>query len=724
MIEEPFEIQCESCSTLYSSMEEVCPYCGQPRPLFEAEDSLGYDDDYPLENDLAGEAEPYPPYEDKYKQDYHPQPGYANYTDEPVALTYPGYELYNQAYHPADIARHASEADEPDFDEADYLPAEVAQPRRFTWRRTMLGCFGTLLCIGVFYGAIALVAAYQGLQEQTLAKQNEAIEHYQRGQQHLTNNSLELAIAEFELAVSLNPNLLEAREALREAKRIAQALPTPTSQTRSDAAVETFQKAEEQIQQQNWADAAQTLLQVRDLDSTYQPEQVSELLYQANFQLGLQLVTLDTIEQAVQAFDQALSERPDDAQATLQRSKAALYLEGRSAEATDPQRAAKAFDQLFRDDANYLDVKERVLRAFELLGDELVAQKEWCQAEAQYLQALQVATTPSLQSKADSSHQLCQEQTAVKADNQATPTTPPKTPIASSSAGANLTNTPALTRPTPAASQPIAAGGSIYYSFFNPNEARWEILAVPAGGGAPRVAITNATMPAVSPDGRWLIYHSELLDSEGFHRFDLTNGDDTRITLFKRDILPRWGPDSSRFVFVAQEPATGRWQAHLGFIDGKSEPIILRDGRTPDWSPTGNLLAYQGTDAGGNNPGIYVVPFDGGESVRLTNHESDRSPDFSPDGLQLAYMSTKGGNWDIYTVSSAGSAPRQLTIAPGQDGLPAWSPDGSKIAFVSDAGGSWGIYVVDAAGGVPQKIAAWDGTNLPDWLLAQIWWGK
>jgi Tol biopolymer transport system component len=175
---------------------------------------------------------------------------------------------------------------------------------------------------------------------------------------------------------------------------------------------------------------------------------------------------------------------------------------------------------------------------------------------------------------------------------------------------------------------------------------------------------------------------------------------------------------------VSQELATNRWLVQLGFVDAKSDPLIIRDGRTPDWSPDGRLIAYQGADPEGNNPGIYIVPFDGGEATRLTNHESDRSPDFSPDGSRLVYMSTRSGNWDIYTISAAGSAPRQLTTAPGNDGLPVWSPNGGQIAYVSDADGSWAIYIVNAAGGPPLKITGWDGSQQPDWLLSQIGWAR
>jgi dipeptidyl aminopeptidase/acylaminoacyl peptidase len=231
-------------------------------------------------------------------------------------------------------------------------------------------------------------------------------------------------------------------------------------------------------------------------------------------------------------------------------------------------------------------------------------------------------------------------------------------------------------------------------------------------------------MPALSPNGQLLLYHSELIEAEGFHILDSATGEDNRITMFRRHILPRWGGDNLQFLFVAEEPRTQRWQIHLGFADGKSEPIIVRDGRTPDWSPDNSLIAYQGSDPDGNNPGLYLVPFEGGEPARLTNHESDRAPDFSPDGSQLAYMSTRNGNWDIYTISTAGSAPRQITKTPGNDGLPTWSPDGSRIAYVSDMDGNWAIYVVEARGGTPYRVTDWDGRNRPDWLLAQIWWGR
>ena len=708
---EEFDVRCENCDAVYSSLEEVCPYCGEPQPLLDEPDS---------EHEGYEETEGHEGYHEGYQE-------HEDYEEDEEHKEYEGYERYKEYERSQGYLDHDRYDDyNSDEDEPELEPdaEEETQPRLRRRGRMLLGCLGTLVCIVLLFGAIGLIAAYQGLQEQASIKQAEAEMHYQRGQEHLTNNSLDLAIAEFELALSLDPSLLEAREALRKARQIAQAQPTPTSETRTAAAASILEKAEMQVAAENWFEASQTLAQIRDLDPDYQSERVSELLYTANYQLGLQLVTPDRIDEALLAFDRALVERPDDTKADTERAKASLYVEAKVAEENDWEKAVEAFRQLYEEDPDYLDVEKRLLEAYKLLGDELAEQEEWCQAEAQYLEANRLKPDENIQIKADTNHERCQETVLAQAGGGAPQVTPKATPIkpGGGSSSANIVATPGL--PSTTSANPAPSGnGSILFSTFNRNESRWEILSVPVGGGTPKVIALNGTMPSVSPDGRWLVYHSELIDAEGFHRLDLTTGEDARITLYQRHILPRWGGDNGRFLFVAQEPATGRWQIHLGFADGKSDPIILRDGRTPDWSSK-NMIAYQGTDPAGNNPGIYVVPFDGGEAIRLTTHESDRSPDFSPDGTQLAYMSTKGGNWDIYTISTAGSAPRQLTTSAGQDGLPVWSPDGSQIAYVSDAGGGWAIYVVNAGGGTPVKVTAWDGTNLPDWLLAQIWWAR
>ncbi len=711
MTEDELTIQCENCGTLYSELEEACPYCGEP-PLYDDEplpdemiDPVVEEDeayaDYPLEEEA--EEDPFAD-EDIF--------AVVDWPEEALAEEETPYD-YEEPYAPP-------------YEEAEEIEAEAG----LTWRRWSLGCLGILLCIGLFYGGVGLLGVYHGLQERTQLTQGEVETHYQKGQEYLAEGSLELAIAEFQLALRLNPNHLPAREALREARSQAQAQPSPTSQTRLAAAVSLFEEAQAQVEAENWAEAVENLAKVRELDPDYRAEPVSDLLYQANYRLSQELLSPDQVEEVVLALESALSERPDDVQVSADLAKALLYIEGRENEGLDNRKAAEVFQQLYEEDPTYLDTADRLLDSRLALAEELVTLEEWCQAEIQYTEAHLLQPDEALQAKIATNHERCQE-LPVAAQATRPPTATPRTAPAQATPGSEtaaafettetITGTPAATQTTPA----VPGSGHIIYSAYNVNETRWEIVSIPAGGGTPKTLVVEGTMPALSPNGQYLLYRSELIDSEGFHLFDLTTGQDQRITRLKRHILPRWGGNNKEYVFVAQEPTTGRWQVHLGFADGKSDPLIIRDGRSADWSTNQRWLAYQGTDPEGNNPGIYLVPFDGGESTRLTNHESDRTPVFSPDGQQLAYMSTRSGNWDIYTISAEGSAPRRVTASAGNDGLPAWSPDGSQIAYVSDADGSWAIYRTNADGsGSPTRVIPWDGSNRADWLLSQIWWGR
>ena len=749
---EDYTIQCENCGALYNEVEETCPTCGLPNPLLPQETSFA-PDGYP-----AAELSPV-----EYDENFYEWSDDSLLYDDPLHSSSP--RLPDDVYPDLDGAYGRPEAafeDErfiPGSDitldaelseyswlaghepfERDYGPygeypalaeEEQALPRRSTWSRMAVGCLGLFVCIGFLYGTVALVAAYNGLRERASNTQVEAEQHYQRGQDHLSDNELDLAIAEFEMALSLNPNFIEARQALREAQSVVQAKPTATSETRSAAAADILTKAEEQLQQKDWFEVAQTLAQVRDLDPDYQATRVSELLYTANYELGLQLVSAGRLEEAVTSFERAVAERPGDAAAADELDKAALYLEGEAAEQTDWQKAVDTFSLLYRKDPDYLDVEDRLAEAHLRLGDELATDGDWCLAEVQYLESADIRSTDSLTKKVEARNKRGQEEPLVEVDAtpsvRATSTVPAAdddTPAGSPTSDSPAAESGPVETPATETAQVQTGGGqgSIIYCAFNPSEKRWEILSVPAGGGSPRLLVTDGTMPAMSPDGRSIVYHSERIESEGFHRYDFATAEDVRITLRKHHILPRWAGDSKEFLFVAQEPGTGRWQIHLGFADGKSDPLILRDGRTPDWSPDKSQMAYQGTDPAGNMPGIYIAPYGGGEGERLTTHESDRSPDFSPDGSRLAYMSTGQGSWQIYTVGVNGGTPRQVTTGSGNHGLPRWSPDGSQIAFVSDREGSWAIYVIAAEGGTPRKVANWDGLNRSDWLLAQIDW--
>ena len=86
---------------------------------------------------------------------------------------------------------------------------------------------------------------------------------------------------------------------------------------------------------------------------------------------------------------------------------------------------------------------------------------------------------------------------------------------------------------------------------------------------------------------------------------------------------------------------------------------------------------------------------------RVTSDESrDAAPALSPDGTRIAYASDQDGNFEIYTVETAGGEPVRRTFAAGSDTDPAWFPDNRTLAFVSDRGGEAAVWRLDEDGSV------------------------
>lgn len=565
------------------------------------------------------------------------------------------------------------------------------------------------VCVVSVYLAVGGIAVYQGLQERNQLTRQEAEAHYQRGVEHVQAAAYELAVAEFEHALRLDPTHRQAREALRDAKTIAMAQPTPTSATLNEALRTILAEAESLVEQQAWAAAAERLYQLRDLDAAFEPERVSRLLFESNRSLGEQLLAQGQVAEAHQAFERALSEQPGDADVSRQYDLASLYVSARSAWGTDWPLAINYLEQLYTLVPDYVDVAQLLFQAYDAYGDSLAAQGMWCEAEPQYMQAAMLQPGRTVQDKQADAKQRCEA----------------PTPTAVSPVTSTTTTAPADAGSTggPDANPGLPVAGTILLSRFNRQDNRWEILAIDAGGGNARVVLNDATQPAVSPDGRRMAYHSELSDSIGIHVTDLTTGEDTRATNFVEDVTPDWAPDSTKFVFPSRRSGDRRWVVYIGWADGRGEAATLVDGRTPAWSPDGAQVAYQGTDPQGNNPGLYLVSAGGGPSTRLTDHETDRAPSWSPDGSSIAYMSSRSGRWQLYVVPAAGGQPQPLGASGSNDGLPAWSPDGSQIAFVSDRDGSWGVYAIPAAGGQANRVADW-GEGRADWLVERLSWGR
>ena len=586
--------------------------------------------------------------------------------------------------------------------------------------RALGGCLVAFVCVVLIYSVIGGVAVYRGLKERAALTLQDAQVHHERGLAHVQNGEYELAIAEFEHTLRLDPAHREARDALREARATSLTQPTPTSATLNEALNGILAEAEALAQEQRWSECAQRLGQLRDLDSEFQAQRVADLSYRAHLNSGLQLRHEGQVEAGLHAFERALVERPGDLEASLQLDLASLYVSAQATWGADWPATINFLDQLHTLTPDYLDVQTLLYQAYESYGDALGDELAWCLAEPQYMQAALLEPAAAIHAKQEEARELCLAAQAEPTVAPAPSTAPTPTVTATAMVTAPVTSTTTV-------SVPITAGpASVFFSRYNIERAQWEIVTVGADGGAPIHIVGDAMQPAVSPNGRLIAYHSETSDTEGLHVYNLATGTDTRITTFGEDVTPDWGPDNLGLVFASQRSGDRRWQVYLGWADAKGEAVPLVEGRTPAWSPDGVHIAYQGADEQGNNPGLYLISVAGGPATRLTDGESDRAPAWSPacteEALcQIAFMSSRSGSWQIYVTDTVGGTPHQLTQAAGNAGLPAWSSDGRQMAFVSDQDGSWGVYVMAATGGQATRIADWEG-NREDWLLEHLAW--
>jgi TolB protein len=577
-----------------------------------------------------------------------------------------------------------------------------------------------LLGFGLFIGCIlmsvlgvGLAGVYGGLKERAVLARQEAEEHYNRGLAHLEEGDYNLAEAEFREALRRAPDYREAADELRQVRAQIAAMATPTSEARNEATDLIYQQAQELYSQQNWIETALKLEQLRDLDPYYERESVTEMLFSSYYNMALDLVDKDRLEEALRSFDKALEVKPADPEALVQKELTSLYLTGLGYWEADWVRAVESFLAIYQVDPEYKDVKQRLYDAYLNHGDLYSSEEAWCLAEERYELAAALDSNEDVIAKRDNAAYRCQ--IAVIPTPTIAATVTPTAPIAVS---ATVTATV-----TPTASIPDL--GKIAFAAYNAGEGVYAIYVVQADGNGLTQVVREASQPAFSPDGQEIAFHSWRQDKQRLQVVSAEGGEMADVIIGSQieDSAPSWSRDGSKIAFASNKAGDRRWRIYVSWLVGTDEPLELRLGESPDWSPEGDKIVHRGCDRRGDNCGLYIMDENGANPTRLTTDASDNAPAWSPDGNQVAFMSARDGNWEIYVVDLANPKPRRLTTNLANDGLPAWSPDGQRIAFLSDRGGIWAIHLMNPDGSDQYQLVPTGGTY-KDWLSEQISWAR
>ena len=196
--------------------------------------------------------------------------------------------------------------------------------------------------------------------------------------------------------------------------------------------------------------------------------------------------------------------------------------------------------------------------------------------------------------------------------------------------------------------------------------------------------------PAFSPDGKSVAFVSDSTGSRQIWVRLLAGGPPLQITNGAGSHLePRWSQDSTAIIYFTPPPE-GNAQGTLWEVSalGGTPRQLVSSMSGADVSHDGKRLAFFRLN--GNQMELVVADSDG-SNPRVVTHAattfSYRLPRWSPDDSTIAYLHNEDlWNDDIFLVSSAGGAPRQLTRESSLMSGMAWLPDGSRLIYSSARG--------------------------------------
>jgi serine/threonine protein kinase len=193
----------------------------------------------------------------------------------------------------------------------------------------------------------------------------------------------------------------------------------------------------------------------------------------------------------------------------------------------------------------------------------------------------------------------------------------------------------------------------------------------------------DASMPAVSPDGKFIAYVTGEFGSEKVWVQDLTSGHSIEIFSAVYCNYPRWTPDSSEVTFSGVKDS----QNFIFLVPRLGGPARQLKGFPYfAWSPDGTQLAgtYQGR--GSRIEEISIVTKATGKSTSFSlepRSDLNYDIDWSPQGERLLILrSGKEKQYSMWTVKTDGNEQNLIIEDDKLISSPRWTSKGDAIIFI------------------------------------------
>ena len=195
--------------------------------------------------------------------------------------------------------------------------------------------------------------------------------------------------------------------------------------------------------------------------------------------------------------------------------------------------------------------------------------------------------------------------------------------------------------------------------------------------------------PAVSPDNRYLAFHSNRAGVFQIWRSERDGSSPKQLTFGSSESTwPSFSPDGKWIVYQHYEPGTPFTLWRLPVDGGTPEKLTDGVAIRSEISPDGKLIAFWYNDQQQNSSWkLKVIQFDGGATVNVFDVPGtvqvnwDSPLHWTPDGRYLTYVDHRGGFDNIWGQPIEGGEPKQLTNF--EDSLILsfdWMKDGSLVA--------------------------------------------